>query len=353
MRPNGSLQQLNKNSLDPNGTMYLPAMMIPSFRVALAFDRGVQDRILFKVWGGLGDQICAEPMIRYAMRHMKECKFTLAAERPELFQHLAFDEVFNIREKEPDWDRYLVFNTIVPPSNLVWEFFSHCITNAVDFPALCALRQTLPIANKEIILCPDEDKIGNFLKPLAHSPHHVLIHAGKHWPSKTFPKDWWDEVLRILIASGKTPVLIGANTDDNRGTVNVETDGCLDLRNKTTIEETIWLTQRSHVLLTNDSSPLHMAASHNPHSQFKNGDTWIGFVATCKHPDFIQHWRRGQWAWRMKNFGKGGMWDLTDYCPNKNKEITVEHIDETTLRSWLPSPEEIALWAVEKSIFER
>ena len=126
----------------------------------------------------------------------------------------------------------------------------------------------------------------------------VVVHAGKHWPSKTFPKDWWDAVLAELKSRGFIPILIGADADDNRSTVDVDPTGCLDLRNKTSLTESIWLTQQTKVLLTNDSSPLHMAVT---------GDAWIGFVATCKHPDYIKHWRNGQWSWRMENLGSWGV----------------------------------------------
>ena len=77
-------------------------------------------------------------------------------------------------------------------------------------------------------------------------------------------------------------------------------------------------------------------------------DAWIGFIATCKHPDYITHWRNGVWGWRMKNFGKGGIWDLIDYCPNKEQTVSAENVGEENLLSWLPEPKEFAQWAVER-----
>ena len=103
--------------------------------------------------------------------------------------------------------------------------------------------------------------------------------------------------------------------------------------------ETISLIKQSKVILTNDSSPLHMAV---------DSDAWIGYIATCKHPDCIAHWRRGEWSWRMVNHGKGGIWDVLDYCPNKKNEVTAEFVPEALLRTWLPDPVEYARWAVSK-----
>ena len=80
-------------------------------------------------------------------------------------------------------------------------------------------------------------------------------------------------------------------------------------------------------------------------------------IATCKHYDYITHWRRvddgthpaeNVWGWRMKNFGKGGMWDHYHFCPNKTVKINVDKVDHETLMSWLPDPKEFSNWAVEK-----
>lgn len=309
----------------------IPAVMIPSARTQIAVDSGVEKNLIFVTWGGLGDQICAEPTLRYALKTFKGCDISLASEHPELFQHLRFKEVFDLKKVTPNYDNYLRFDTIVPPndSNLVWQFFSHMTTNCVDFPSMCAFRSQLPVADKELHIEPSRPK-NNIDIP----ENSVFIHAGRHWQSKTFPKNFWDEVLKELLLRNKVPVLIGADTDDNRGTVDVETKGCLDLRNELSVNDSIYYLQKAKVLLTNDSAPLHMAASGHAH---------IGFVATCKHPDYISHWRNGIWSYHMQNFGKGGIWDILDYCPNKEQEVSVENVGNHLL-DWLPDPKEFARW---------
>lgn len=332
----------NSKPLDPNGNILIPARMIPCFLTSVAIERGVERNILLRTWGGLGDQICAEPTLRYCLSTFRDCDISLASEVPELFGHLPFKRVFNLREERPVYEKYLLLDTIQPcnDSNLLWQFMSHMLVNCVDFASLCAIRSQLPVKSRELVLCPGMAP-ENPLFEYRHDQEKrvVFVHAGKHWPSKTFPKDWWDDVLSVLRSSGVTPVLIGANTDDNRSTVDVETEGCVDLRNKTSVMETVWLLQHARVLLTNDSAPLHMAAS---------GHAWIGFVATCKHPDMITHWRKGEWGWRMRNFGRGGAWDTIDNCPNKGSTVTIENVEESTLRSWLPDPKVYARWAAEQ-----
>ena len=60
----------------------LPARMVPSFNVKEAFDRKVERKFLINTWGGLGDQVCAEPAIRYALKAFPKCEISLASRQP-------------------------------------------------------------------------------------------------------------------------------------------------------------------------------------------------------------------------------------------------------------------------------
>ena len=225
---------MEKNKHTVNDKVQIPAMMIPGFRTILAVQNGVERNLLFRTWGGLGDQICAEPTLRYALNAFKDCNVSLASEQPQLFQHLKFHEVIDLNKSLPKYSNYLMFDTITPPdnTNLVWQFFSHMLTNCVDFPSMCALRFQLPVKDKEVKLAD----IG--YNPDFSLDRAVIIHAGKHWQSKTFPKEFWDEVINTVIKNDAIPVLIGANTDDNRGTVDVNTKNCIDMRNKLSMMQT-------------------------------------------------------------------------------------------------------------------
>ena len=296
--------------------------------------------IFFSALGGdLGDQICAEPTLRYALKKFKDCNISLASECPELFRHLKFKRVFDLREEVPNYEKYFAFETITPPddSNLVWCFMSHMLTNCVDFPSLCALRLQLPVADREIRLKPESPHEDRIKELLSYLEKGIVVHPGKHWQSKTFPKKFWDDVLTEISDQGYEPVLIGHDMDDNRGTVDVNTEGCIDLRNKLSVNDSIWLLQQAKVLLTNDSSPLHMAAS---------GNAWIGCIATAKHQDMISHFRQGKWQWREVFFNRGGIWDVIDFCPNKAQSVEAEFVDPDLLNSWLPNPLNFASWAV-------
>ena len=325
--------------LDEKMGLMFPCTQVPSFRTVLSEQRGVRNKLLITVSGGIGDQICAEPTIRYAIEHFKGVTISVATRYPELFKHLRnrMLYLFDLKTERPDRKDFMVFECYPEPGNLSTEFLSHSTTPCMDYPALHMFRVSLPVRSKQITLDASDYETNHDIA----FDDAVFIHAGRHWPSKTFPKDWWNSVIETVLDLDRTPVLIGSNnTTVGNGTVDVDASKCLDLRDKLSIMETVNLLQKARVLLTNDSSPLHMAAS---------GDAYIGFIATCKHADYLTHWRNvGEYGWRMKNFGLGGTWDLSDFLPNKLEPTYCDQVPESVLRKWLPSPGSFAGWACSK-----
>ncbi len=316
---------------------------MPSTRIAYALDKGTANNWLVSTWGGIGDVICAEPTLRYALENFKDVKITLATMHPELFSHLNFHDVYDLKNESPIMDDYLYFETIPNQDkyNLTPQFISHMITHCIDYPSLAAFRMQLPIKGRNIILNPPTPEMDRPVMD-ATGADRVIVHAGLHWKSKTFPKKWWDEVLDNMILLKLKPVLIGKKDGPGQGYVDVNTEGCIDLREKTTLSESIWLLQNSQVLICNDSSPMHMAAS---------GAAYIGFLATVKHPDYLMHYR-GPWndfGWRMENLSLGGLWDHVSYQPNIPENLDLDNCDESLMETFLPEPVTVARWACAKN----
>lgn len=345
-----------KPKLKMDSMVQIPASCLPSFRTQVAIQNETHRNILIRTWGGLGDIVCSEPAVRFALKTFKNCDISMISDQPTLFKHLKFKDVFQRGKDQVDFTKYFNFATIQPEGAIEWEFMSHMIVNCVDYPSLCAFRCMLPIEEKDIRMQAAHDfaKIDSDtydkVDDLMVERKLVLVHAGAHWQSKTFPVSFWNTVLKTLIDGGATPVLIGAQAYGANGTVELDPTGCIDLRNLTSIDDLLYLCQRATVVLTNDSSPLHMAASSD--AQYPvTGKAWIGFIATCKHPDMISHWRRNpftgknEWAWREVNHSIDGYWNHTDYLPNK--EVNAENIGDLLLQ-FLPKPEVFGAWALEK-----
>lgn len=338
-----------KHKLDPEGNFQLGAKNIPNFRFHIAVQNKVEKKILLKSCGGIGDMITAEPTIRYAIHYFKNYDISLQALEPSLYQHLNFSNVFDFDKNPcPDESQYYVFNLIYGDEDLPWQFICGLYTHCVDFSSLCAFRMTLPIRNKTIMLLPSEkdfQKVDSILDAKLID-NYVVVHAGKHWQSKTFPKWWWDDVLYHLKKNNIIPILIGGRLQSKFGdksTVDVFSDNCIDFRNKLTIMETVSLLNRTKVLLTNDSAPLHMAAS--------TSSMWIGFIATCKHYEYIMHYRMRDtindlpiFGFRMENLSLGGIWEKCHSLSNAN----ASEVPEEWLLQWLPAPISVSNWAIDK-----
>lgn len=326
----------------------------PSFRIQDAIRRGAEDKWCFYCWGGLGDRVCAEPTIRWAHENLRYKDFAIATDNPELFDHIDCKK-FKIGKDGNcpignDWtfrDWYTTW-TIQPPTTLQWEFFSHCMTQAVDYVSLSCLRMQLPMKAREI-------RLPNFLQPneedpdrrfswvdfdLSQKPKVVVIHPGKHWPSKTFPASWWRDVCVEIARRGLTPMIIGKTVDQNVGTVDfIVPETAIDLRDRMSLRGLVHLLKNAPCLISNDSSPIHIASA---------GDAFVGVLATCKHPDFIGHWRHGEWQWRFKNLSRTGLYDTYQVSPfieGGKSQITVEDISPEFLAECLPEPSVVADFA--------
>lgn len=320
---------------------------VPGFNSWWACQKGVQNNFLLETWGGIGDQICAEPTLRWATLGggLKGGRVTLASPYPELFAHLPFDDVYNTKHERPIYDDYFLFRMMVDTNSLTYQFMSHMIIQCVDYPALCSFRQTLYTQDKNIIMKPPTPSKERLLELAEDPQRYVAVHPGKHWDTKTYPAWWWNRVLASIKAQGYIPVLIGAaKTEHGGGYVEVETEGCVNLFDQTTISESIWLLQRLPILICSDSSPLHMAVS---------GNAFIGCVTTAKHSEYVFHWRKNlqgvnEWRWRQQNFELGGMWELVSNVPNKEEDVVIDKCDAEQILKWLPEPEVFGPWCKEK-----
>lgn len=330
-----------------NGTIIMPCIAIPSCRMNYAIQENKEKNILIKVDNGIGDHICAEPSIRWAIENFKGCDISVCSLHPEIFQHLDLKlncHMDNLAEK--DRENYFMFEAIYHPDHLASEFMIHMVSHCVDFTSLNMWRRQLPVDDRNVILVPTlkQKQVAVDIRE-----RDVAIHPGKNWQSKTIPSDFWNTVIAKLIKGKARPVLVGGQNfvdKSQNGTVDIITEGCLDLRDKLSIMETVAVLQATPVVLTNDSGPLHMAAS---------GPACIGFISTVKHPDYITHWRRkgnsvsiNEFGYRMRNFSKGGMWEELDFTPNHTYKMIFNECSEEKIRSWLPDPIQYAEWAIRR-----
>ncbi|MGL5664423.1 MAG: glycosyltransferase family 9 protein, partial [Cetobacterium sp.] len=87
----------------------------------------------------------------------------------------------------------------------------------------------------------------------------IAVAPGSKWFTKKWPLEYFNEVIDLLVENGKKVIIIGGK-DELYLNVNIQQD-VLDLRGKTTLLELAEVLKRVKVVLTNDSSPIHIASA--------------------------------------------------------------------------------------------
>lgn len=299
--------------------------------------------ILVKTHGGLGDEICAEPVVRYMVEKVyKNANIVVATWFPKVFQHLPVKIVDILDFKLENDTPYYLMETLVSPDNLAWKFMSANLMSATDFISQMCLRAILPDADKDIKMKIDFEDLEEVFK--ATGPIDltklVLVHPGLGWPSKSFPKEWWDKVVSELIESGHKVAIIGKTLSDEQGTIPVDVpEGVLDLRNLLSLGGLIALISQASVLVSNDSSPIHIAGAFDNH---------IILIPTCKHPDHVVPMRKGIRYYKTVNLYKKLLCEQIDSTPTQIHGQTIDKVPGS-IYEYLPEPAEVVS-AVQRAV---
>src|SRR3989344_2603956 len=291
-----------------------------------------QKRILVSAVGGLGDHATAEPIIRFLISQHPAADISIAAHWPRMFAHLGVPvyphNTFPAEGYKHVW-------TLPDPRSHLMQAACFLLCHMADFHALSMLQRQLPVADKEIRLevsPPDKENLATKLR-MSDIRKVVAVHAGKSWKSKTFPLEYWQQIVDGLAAAGLTPVLIGKSAShlagDNTGLVPVACPkGGIDLRDQLGLGELFALLEAAPVLLTNDSSPVQMAGGF---------DNWIVMLATIKHPDLVFPYRRGTTNYKTKALYKKLLMDELAFDPLSPVGMQVD-IDVPDFAPYLPDP---------------
>lgn len=299
-------------------------------------------RIVVVVSGGMGDQIDAEPTLRFLDKVYKEdeAEIIITTHWPRLFKHLKY-KVISHRDFVPSlYMPFYEMKTFPGPETVTYSVISNLMCNTVDYCSISALQRILPLEDKIIKLEVDEEEekeLENILNGF-EIEKSVLIHPGRHWESKTFPKEWWQEVVN-KIAKDIPVCLIGTDDHPNRGAFQLDIPyNSINLIDRTSLGVLFALIKKAPVLLSNDSAPVHIAGAF---------DNWIIVIPTCKHPDHILPYRRcldGTISNYHKAFALYKNLVLDDCDQRPTSSIEGGASAEFIKRSWdyyLPSTEEV------------
>lgn len=293
-----------------------------------------QRHILVDVQGGLGDQVCAEPAIRYMKEHVYPGDdISIVTHFPRLFEHLELP-VFCHGEFQPQSDTPYYHVVSLPGSETpMWAIVSNLLCHTVDFCSMALLRRILPLKDKQIKLGWSLDDLSEVTETAGFTNLQdlVLIHPGRHWESKTFPAEWWQDIIQGLCRKNIPVCLIGRD-DETRGTVDIEVPhGVIDSRDRLSLGGLIALIANAQILLSNDSAPIHLAGA------FEN---YIILVPTCKHHEHILPFRSGNPYYKAKALYKKLALDDCETRPTAIHGATAEYF-VGNVYNYLPPPDEV------------
>jgi hypothetical protein len=297
--------------------------------------------VLAIVSGGLGDQIDAEPSVRFLRKIYTDADINVSTHYPRIFKHLEYPVHLHKNFLGKEDTPYFKMPSFPDPTTLTYSVMSNLMCHTVDYCSMALLHRTLPLKDRIVKLTvekDDNDELDVALNGFDLSKS-VLIHPGRHWDSKTFPREWWQELVNRI--SEKMPVcLIGTDNYENRGTFQLDLpSNSFSLIDRTSIGSLISAIARSPILISNDSAPVHIAGAF---------DNWIILIPSCKHPDHVLPYRtseKGEISNYHKSFAlyKKLTLDNCDQRPTTWIEggSSAEFKGDETWENYLPTVEEV------------
>lgn len=296
--------------------------------------------LLIDVQGGLGDQVCAEPALRFLKEHVyPDDDVNVVTHFPRLFQHLDLSVYLHEEfEGEPDAPYYHVIS-LPGPETLMWRCVSNLLCHTIDYVSMALLRRTLPVKDKRVRLDVTLEDVSELVElvGIRNLDELVLVHPGRHWESKTFPVEWWQAILDGL-CEAELPICLIGKEEGTRGTIDIEVrESVIDTRDLLDLGSLIALISQARVLVSNDSGPVHIAGAF---------DNYIILIPSCKHPDHILPFRNGgSQSYRAKALYKKLTLDACISQPTAVHGASGESVAGDIL-DYLPDPGDVVSEAV-------
>jgi ADP-heptose:LPS heptosyltransferase len=214
--------------------------------------------------------------------------------------------------------------------------------NPTEYIGLLLLKKMLPDDVKQPILSVDKEDLDEVqLLAKVDLKKIIVVHPGRGWPSKTFPSEWYDKIIDGLVKAGRHVAVVGKWMNEDQGTVPVTIkDGVIDLRNLLTLGGSFALLSKACVLISNDSSPIHIASAFDNH---------IILIPSCKHPDHVLHVRKGHRYHKAVALFKKLTCDTVDSTPTMIHDMST--IDKVVgdIYDYIPDPEQVVEEALRRS----
>jgi len=199
----------------------------------------------------LGDTLCSIPTIKH-LSQVYEKNIHVYTYQQELLKNFPYMTLVDNYDVDSD---DLLIESFRP------DKFVHTRTDIRQLHAISSGFQLLP-DEMNIEFYPDEyEEIENLPN------NYIVIHPAKTWPSRTWEKDRWQEIINKLNNLGIPVVVIGKDSSES-DTYNIQKpvydltiDNGINLINKIGIHQTWHVLNKSSMIITMDSGILHLAGT--------------------------------------------------------------------------------------------
>lgn len=121
---------------------------------------------------------------------------------------------------------------------------------------------------KEIVLSldgVDKNNVDGFLQCNNLNNNIVLIHANTGVPNRTWPQQYWSQLIDKFLADGWSVILIGSNNNfySYKKAVGIDNDRIFNAIDMFSMSETTYLMTKASLLVACDSGPVALAAATN------------------------------------------------------------------------------------------
>jgi len=248
----------------------------------------------------IGDTLCSTPVLR-KLYDSYNSKIVVVTNFPELFKnHPLVEKVYQSSSINRD---FINFNFITHNSfyengqkNSRGIEFKH---NRIDIRQYHAIKLGFMLTKDEMLLeyTPDE------YEPINKLPEKfVLIHPVQNWPSRTWDAVKWMELTKRLNEQNISVVSIGKDSSEvgffnvKKPIFNFEIKNGINLMNKTTLNQSWHLINKSMCFITMDSGLLHLAGTT---------DTDILQLGSSINKEFRAPYRNGSQDYKYHYVGGG------------------------------------------------
>lgn len=250
--------------------------------------------------GALGDEICIEPVVRYACS-MNLYDVRVLSGYPEVFKHLNIpvgltqDNILVNNEQHiyvPACPR-MMCNGVFSEHPFA-HFAQPLLCHPVDFVSLFMLRRMLPDEAKrpELVYSEEAQKRVQEICP----DLDVAFHIGATEKCRAFPQDYAQAIVDRLETDGLRIAIFGKSTQ------HMPNIRCkIDLVDKLDLEMLFaFIRCFAPITLTNDSAPVHIGGAFDNH---------LVVIPTIRHPDRLLHMRYGSRYYKANVLYKRLMYD--------------------------------------------